>query len=603
MYSEASPLLVSGAEHRRLWSKSGVRQGDPCGPLFFALTIQPLLQLVQVNYPTVRVIAYLDDIVLQGQSAEVALAYRFLRDNLSTVGLVVQPLKSMVFSLQAAVAAAVASTLDMPHTAEGLVVAGCPVGTPEFVAAHVEKTASAVQELVTTLQNLELSAQDKLLLLRKAVQVRMCQFARCVAYEQLQPSLLKTEATVQAAFLQLIGRDSTDVDTEQLHLPTRYGGIGLQHMTVADGITCRAGFLAAASLTQQALYNGAGNLCPFTGAAKQPLEQAWAQVCAFLGDEAGDVQAYSVQEAHDNGLLAGLQRSVSMQVTENTRALLLQKYEGRLADPAMKVNAQENLARLHSLQGGVGTAWMGVLPTKTQWELDDATVTSALRFQLGVSPGPPAQKFYRCSCCYQGSDGHHAMTCDKLSGLCTLRHDHVQSSVQYGATAAGHGSSIEPQERHLRGLHFGDDGYGKRGDVLVSTLDDVLNIDVVITHPASRTLRSRASKEPGAAARVAEENKRRDHASGGTRGYNFVPFAVETYGRLGHSAISLLRDWAKDAAASGGFERDVYLTWIKRELSVRLVRGNARSFRGFVGALTWCIGQRFVEGVDVPVLD
>ena len=38
---------------------------------------------------------------------------------------------------------------------------------------------------------------------------------------------------------------------------------------------------------------------------------------------------------------------------------------------------------------GVGTAWMDVLPTMETWELD-ATVMSALRFQLGVSPGPPS---------------------------------------------------------------------------------------------------------------------------------------------------------------------------------------------------------------------
>ena len=46
MYSEASPLLVLGASRTAtsLWSKQGVRQGDPCGPLFFALTVQPTLQ-------------------------------------------------------------------------------------------------------------------------------------------------------------------------------------------------------------------------------------------------------------------------------------------------------------------------------------------------------------------------------------------------------------------------------------------------------------------------------------------------------------------------------------------------------------------------------
>ena len=103
---------------------------------------------------------------------------------------------------------------------------------------------------------------------------------------------------------------------------------------------------------------------------------------------------------------------------------------------------------------------------------------------------------------------------------------------------AGHSSSIEPQERHLKDLWFGDDGYGMRGDVLVSTLEDCLNVDVVITHPASRTLRGRASRTPGAA-RVAEQNKGRSHAAGGTRGYRFVPFAIQTYGRLGRAAVKV----------------------------------------------------------------
>ena len=47
----------------------------------------------------------------------------------------------------------------------------------------------------------------------------------------------------------------------------------------------------------------------------------------------------------------------------------------------------------------------------------------------------------------------------------------------------------------------------------------------------------------------------------------------------------------------------LYLTWVKRELSVTLVRGNARLFKKFVGVLTRGIGQRVVEGMDVPVLE
>ena len=133
------------------------------------------------------------------------------------------------------------------------------------------------------------------------------------------------------------------------------------------------------------------------------------------------------------------------------------------------------------------------------------------------------------------------MTCNKLAGLRTLRHDHVQSSVQYGATAAGHRSSIEPQERQFKGLQYVDSGYGKRGKVLFSILKDVVNVDLVITYPASESMRSRASKEPGAAARVAATRKQSEYASGGARGHQFVPYPTETYGRLGNAAVDSLR--------------------------------------------------------------
>ena len=91
----------------------------------------------------------------------------------------------------------------------------------------------------------------------------------------------------------------------------------------------------------------------------------------------------------------------------------------------------------------------------------------------------------------------------------------------------------------LKDLRLKDDAYGMRRDVLVSTLKACLNVDVVITHPATGILRGRASRTPGAAARVAED-KRRSHAAGGAMGYRFVSFAIETYGRLGRADVELL---------------------------------------------------------------
>ena len=49
-----------------------------------------------------------------------------------------------------------------------------------------------------------------------------------------------------------------------------------------------------------------------------------------------------------------------------------------LAVDISREHAEDYLSRLHSLQSGVGTAWMDVLPTKETWELDDATVKLSL---------------------------------------------------------------------------------------------------------------------------------------------------------------------------------------------------------------------------------
>jgi hypothetical protein len=167
---------------------------------------------------------------------------------------------------------------------------------------------------------------------------------------------------------------------------------------------------------------------------------------------------------------------------------------------------------------------------------------------------------------------------------------------------AGQSSSIEPQERHLKDMIVGDKGYGQRGDVLVSTFDDLLNVDVVVTHPASLSRRARASRELGSEAKVAAAGKRSTHGVGAV-GHTFEPFALESYGRLGLDALKVLQAWADSASGGGLFDRAGYLVWIKRELSVALMKGNARIFRRYVGFLTQGVEQRFVHGCDLTGME
>ncbi|KAL0214898.1 hypothetical protein P9112_007082 [Eukaryota sp. TZLM1-RC] len=49
-----------------LSSSSGVKQGDPLGPLLFCLAIHPILLQIQEMFPSLKMIAYMDDVVLIG---------------------------------------------------------------------------------------------------------------------------------------------------------------------------------------------------------------------------------------------------------------------------------------------------------------------------------------------------------------------------------------------------------------------------------------------------------------------------------------------------------------------------------------------------------
>lgn len=329
----------------------------------------------------------------------------------------------------------------------------------------------------------------------------------------------------------------------------------LSSATANDGLVCHAGYLAAAALTQQALTAAPESLQPFTGKSGDMLTRAYEHIASACTCKSACVcsslQKLSLAEAMQGNTLSGLQHAISEKLADRRHVLLSRKYEDMAAVADTRVVAEQNLARLNSLQHSVSTAWLNIMHTKDTWEIDDGTVKTALRFQLGVSAGPPDQAYFRCVCGYRGSDCHHAMTCDKMSGHRTWRHNHVQASVRHGGTAAGCDTAWEPKECTLMHKQFGDKGYGKRGDVLISMGDDLLMVDISCVHPAGATMRGKASKRIGAAATAREQAKRRDHARDGTPGYTFVPFSVETYGRLGPEADKLLRDLATEAASTG----------------------------------------------------
>jgi hypothetical protein len=123
-----------------------------------------------------------------------------------------KPSKSTVYSPTLSQATALADKIGVLMEERGIIAAGCPVGDAGFVSEHADKSATKVESLVHTLMDLQLSAQDKLLLLRKSLRVKVAHFARCAKYEHIKEVLTKSEDAITNAVLQIIGRDHNMLD-------------------------------------------------------------------------------------------------------------------------------------------------------------------------------------------------------------------------------------------------------------------------------------------------------------------------------------------------------------------------------------------------------
>ena len=124
--------------------------------------------------------------------------------------------------------------------------------------------------------------QGGLLLLRKSLQLKAAHFMRCVESELLQELLAKLEQSVRDILLSLIDRPQSQVDVDQLYLPFRFGGIGLQRWTPDSVGVCEAGYLAAAALRQQALQS-CSQIVPSTAMQMKSASRVFSRLpgCVF----------------------------------------------------------------------------------------------------------------------------------------------------------------------------------------------------------------------------------------------------------------------------------------------------------------------------------
>ncbi|KAL0219398.1 hypothetical protein P9112_005051 [Eukaryota sp. TZLM1-RC] len=83
-YGKESDLIFNSFG---LKSSSGVKQGDPLGPLLFCLAIHKILNIIKQKYPSIKIVAYMDDISLIGSFDLLELVAQEIADSYENIGL------------------------------------------------------------------------------------------------------------------------------------------------------------------------------------------------------------------------------------------------------------------------------------------------------------------------------------------------------------------------------------------------------------------------------------------------------------------------------------------------------------------------------------
>ena len=315
----------------------------------------------------------------------------------------------------------------------------------------------------------------------------------------------------------------------------------------------------------------------------------------------------------------------ALQPRKKLQKILCMRIDNKLHTALLGSLDAASKARLHSCAGPLAAAWQWASPCNAGEKFDDGDYRSTARELLGqpvalsgstcqnrARTGPSAgQPCGELLCAY----ARHAHRCSRGGGLkarsvdvenvlatiheecgyTVARQVHVPQWNRWkshcapcnrrgvtwdlpGAPCAFCGASTEHElEEAIRDL-------GVRSARVPRAL---LDVTVRYGVPGGDTQLAAAAREPGAVNRAAELEKRLRYPDGRTP-WQVVPFAVETFGRLGLSALKHLRGLARtraqglpdggEAAASSLMQR-----WAAR-LSTALHRSNASRLRSALGA-------------------
>ena len=253
-YGHGAALRL-GTGFRVCYSSTGVRQGDPLGPLFFCLGIQRILEEMKKAHPEVHFMFYLDDGTLFGRRSHLIKAFFDFKDRCAKIGLILNTDKSVGWDPTVDGKSAVQGGLTWMR--DGIKILGGPIGgalsgpagTAEtfaeaFAASQLEKFAEVIPHLR------HLPPTIGFALLTTCINARPTYLARTTEPTQFNSAAATFDDAVDVGLAQVAEWEGVlpEVAKRVRGLPRVEGGCSLRRMVSCSEPAYAASFIHAADV-------------------------------------------------------------------------------------------------------------------------------------------------------------------------------------------------------------------------------------------------------------------------------------------------------------------------------------------------------------------
>lgn len=442
----------------RLTSSSGVRQGDVLAPLWYCIATRYILDQLEQDFPLIEVYAYIDNIDIlilappASNDGELNVDHRTLpyqqpdkfvahtvkkilqtvTESAATIGARLQPAKCVLFAPQQRMLRD-CHDLGVQLSHQGTHILGVPVGQDDFVDTQVrQQLAASSTRAVKALLDIDLPAQDKMLLLRHCIATIPVHVVRTVALNTstTTPNFVFNDwdqAMCRAlkAILHLEDIDETLVD-----LPVRLGGFGIRCMTNL----CSMAFSASLMQANAVLVAQTGQAVACTA---NTMQRIWPYLQEILNlfpppEEAGrdgQMMTATVQQQIDNKIVPtcglpprrgeGIQQALTFHRDDQRAQIFMESLPDRVAPLFADSRAC--------------SAWLNIHPSNRIFEMEDSEFLTLARARALHDPVAARDTCFWCRLVNPPANHHY--TCRGFGDWRLQRHNYITRLVRAACPA------------------------------------------------------------------------------------------------------------------------------------------------------------------------